>query len=412
MASESPAPSKHHYTYLPFLTWSLLALLVIYFLVWFLFYRPSGEERLQMAALSQAMRIIPEAYVREVDRATLYEGAMKGMVAALKDKYSWYLTPGQLTRLAEDTKGEFGGIGVVLAQSGGKAVVEEVLKDGPAARAGIEAGDVITRVDSEEIGGLPLERLVSLVRGKVGSSVSLELTRAATGEVLTCTIVREAIRVPNVEHEMLEEGIGLLRVATFDEGCPEMIRRALSDMQDKAIRGLILDLRGNNGGLMKEATLVCDLFLESGRILAIKGRQDPPQPPVEATPGTALAETVPIVALVDRRTASAAEIVAGTLQATGRASVVGTRTVGKGAVTSVLRMPDESGLLLTVAYYELANGKIIEGKGIEPDVAVGEIPLLPGGLDDKAAREWLRQAREKASKEQLNRALHVLREKL
>ena len=412
MASEPPAPRKRQYTYLPFLTWSLLALLVAYFLVWFLFYRPSGEERLQTAAFSQALGLIPEAYVGQVDRAALYQGAMKGMVAALKDRYSWYLSPAQLTRLGEDTKGEFGGIGVVLTQSAGKVLVEEVLKDGPAARAGIEAGDLLARVDGEETAGLPLERIVSLVRGEVGSSVTLDLVRAATGQALTCTVVREAIRAPNVEHEMIEDHVGVLRVAAFDETCSEEVRQALLEMKDKGMEGLLLDLRGNSGGLVKQATQVCDMFLDSGRILAIKGRQEPPEPPVDATPGTVLPVTDPVVVLVDRRTASAAEIVAGTLQATGRGTVVGTRTVGKGAVTSVMRLSDGSGLLLTVAHYELADGRIIEGKGIQPDVAAGELPPLPEGLDERAAREWLHQEREKARKNQLDRGLQVLREKL
>ena len=405
------APRGRQYTYLPVLTWSLLTLMVVYFFVWFLS-RPSTAERLQVASFAEALHDIPSEYLEKVDRTSLYQAAMKGMVASLKDKYSWYLTPRQLTRLSEETKGEFGGIGVVLSAAAGKPLVERVLQDSPAARAGIEPGDIIVQLDGEDIAGWPLDKVSSLVRGQPGTEVTMQLARGTDAHSVTVKVTRELIHVPDVEHEMLQDGIGVLRVLGFDETCAEDTKSALTDMLSKGLKGLVFDLRGNPGGLVKQATEVCDVFLNSGRILSLESRGRPAEPPVDAKPGALVPEAMPVVILVDSGTASAAEIVAGALQANHRATVVGTKTVGKGSVTRALHLPDESGLVLTVAHYELAGGEVIEGKGVQPDAVVGELPPPPEAMEAVEALRWHVEEAEKAKKEQLDRAIQVLKEKL
>jgi carboxyl-terminal processing protease len=317
-----------------------------------------------------------------------------------------------LARLREETKGEFGGIGVVLSATDTLPVVEEVIKDGPAAKAGIEAGDVLTTLDGEDVKGLPLEKLSSVIRGKPGTTLTLEATRGSKAEKLTFTVIREIIRVPDVKSEMLADGIGLVRVMAFDENAADDMRSALAELVKTGLKGLIIDVRGNPGGLVKQATEICDMFLNSGRIISLKGRDARPEPPVDATRGVVVPDTVPIVVLVDHGTASASEILSGALQANGRATVVGTGTVGKGAVTGILALPDGSGVVMTVAHYELAGGEVIQEKGIKPDVAVGELPSPPKGLEPAKAQEWYREQREKARKEQLDRAVAILKEKL
>jgi carboxyl-terminal processing protease len=414
MASDSGTsgpPGGHQSTHLPILTWSLLALLLIWFIAWFFVYRPPAAERLRLRGFARALDAIPELYVEEVDQELLYRGALRGMVAALNDKYSVYLTRDQMQRVGEETKGEFAGIGVKLAYPDAR-IVHEVLPDGPAAQVGIEAGDVITHVDGTALEGLPPGAIVDMVRGEAGSEVVLTVLRPPTEETFTRSITRAKIRLPNVESRMLEEGIGLLRVAGFDSDSAEEVGNALKQLKADGMNGLVMDLRGNSGGLIKQATLMCDMFLSEGLIVGLKSRNGPPEKPTNATPGAIVSPTVPVVVLADRWTASAAEILAGCLQAHGRAEVVGTKTVGKGAVTTVLPLPDQSGIMLTVSHYELEGGGIIEGRGIEPDEVVGELAPPPEDLERAKLRDWFLAQRDKADEEQLERAVKMLKEEL
>jgi carboxyl-terminal processing protease len=398
--------------YLPFLTWTLLGLLVVWFLVWLLVYRPPRQERLRMAVFSRALETIPELYVKHVDEESLYRGAMKGMVESLGDRYSTYLTPEQMQRVGEETSGEFGGIGVVLNLINGRPLVQEVLEGGPAAAEDIKAGDFITQVDGVDVISLDIERVVSLVRGKPGSRVTLTLRRGSEEAPLTRTLTRQVIDLPSVEQSMLEDGIGVMHLSSFAKDAAGEFGRALLDLKSQGLKGLIVDLRDNAGGLVSQVTGICDMFLDQGLIVALAGRVNPAEPPVEATSQVLVDKTVPVVILVNHMTASAAEILAGALQAHGRATIVGTRTVGKGSVTSVIRLPDDSGLMITVSHYRLAGGRIIEGNGVEPDVVVGEVPQPPKGPITEAVRKQLVEEREKAFEAQMQRALEVMREKL
>jgi carboxyl-terminal processing protease len=410
--TEAARRRARQHTYLPVLSWVLVGLVFAWFAAWYFFYRPTGEERLQQAAFSEALDLIQTHYVEDVDREQLYQGAMRGMVGALPDPYSVYRTAVQMQQIDEDTRGEFGGIGIVLPPWPEKPVVDEVTEGGPADKAGIRAGDIITHVDGVEVLDMRRDKLVAMVRGEVGTTVELRVLREATGEELTFRIERGAIEVRNVKREMAAPGVGMLTLMTFDEDCSGEVRQALGDLVSEGAKGIIFDLRGNSGGLVKESILICDMFLDKGMILSTSSRGELTEPPAMATERTVLSMDVPVVVLVNGGTASASEIVAGSLQALDRATVVGTRTVGKGAVNQVFRLADGSGMVITVAHYQLAGGRIIQGNGVDPDVVAGEWPERPEGLSTQQLGEWYRENRAKTRAEQMDAALRVIRQKL
>ncbi|MFW6188866.1 MAG: S41 family peptidase [Planctomycetota bacterium] len=405
-----PEASTRSPRYLPYLTWVLLALLVAYSLVWFFFYRPTSEEERQIASFAAALRFVESAYVEEADRGRLYRSAMHGMLAGLGDKYSQYLTPEQMRRLSEQARGEYAGIGVRISRRDGIYAVEEVFEDGPAAESGVEAGDIIARVEGVEASELNQEQLVSAMRGEPGTAVRLALRRPPEGREVTVRVPRRRISIPNVTYETLEDGVGRLRIAAFDTNVAGEVADALDELNAQGGRALMLDLRSNSGGVMGQAEEVCDMFLSGGIILQLVGRNVKNEPPVRADEDVRLPAEAPVVVLVDQWTASAAEIVAGALQANGRAPVVGTSTLGKGSVTQVQGLPDDSAVILTVARYQLAGGRIVEGQGVRPDVEVGELPPFP--MEELQKAEQWHEQRRRAMERQQERALQILRQKL
>jgi len=401
-------PRRAPPSYLPYLTGALLTLLFVWFLVWFFFQRPSTEEQLQIVALRTALEYIPRRYVEEVDRKDVYQAGMRGMVDSLGDKYSSYVTPPDTRRIRQATEGEFGGIGVVITARDGSHVIVEVSTDGPAAGTAIQVGDVITHVDGEDVSELSLWGLVEKVRGEVGTEVELALRRPATGESFALTLTRATITLQNVKWEMMADDIAYLELASFDLKCGDEVEQALGEMKEQGARALIIDLRGNVGGLVQSALRVADMFLAGGTIVSVKKRDSVTA--IDADPSVALEEDVPVVVLVDHTTASASEILSGALQANGRATVLGRRTHGKGSMTELLPLPDGSAVNLTTGRYQLAGGQVVEGEGIQPDIVVGELPDLPGE-GPGAAEQWIEQY-EHARQLQLERAVEVLKGKL
>ncbi len=403
-------PSQRSARYLPVLTWTLLAMMFVYLVVWFLFYRPTEQEELQVSSFREALRFIDSSYVRDVDREEVYRAAMRGMVRSLKDRYSYYLSPAERRRMNEATEGEYAGIGVRVGRRNGTYIIEEVFENGPAAASGMREGDILTHVDDEEASVMGAEELVSRIRGEPGSEVRLGIKRPPEGELIAFSVERQRIDVPNVRWLFLEEGIARLRIESFDKNVADEVSDALKVLAARGLHGLVLDLRGNGGGVMSQAVRICDMVLSDGLILSLTGREVPADTREVAHARTLIEDDVPVAVLVDRFTASAAEIVAGALQANGRAIVVGTGTVGKGSVTTLRRLPDGSGIVITIALYELANGTRIEAEGVRPDIIVGELQPFPAE-DLEKADEW-HEARHAAMLQQQEAALEWIRDQL
>ncbi len=406
-AQEPEAPRR----YMPYLTWLLLAMLFAYLLTWYYFGRTSSPTEQRMISILTAMRYIEQNYVDPVDENTLYQGAMRGMIASLDNKYSYYLDPAQWKRLNEETEGEYVGIGVRIRPADGWAVVAEVFANGPAAKAGLKVGDVIAKVQGQDAHGMSTDDLVHRIQGKPGTEVALQVRRPPGTDLMPFAVQRARIEVPSVRARMLAQGIGLLSIEAFDKNVAQETQAALVKLRQSGLRGLLLDLRGNPGGLMDQSIAICDMFLDKGLILRLDARPGlKTPPPAYADSSTVIDPSVPIAVLVDKGTASAAEILSGCLQATHRAIVIGTGTFGKGSVTNLLPLKDDSGIVLTVYHYVLEGGEKIEGKGVKPDILVGELPPYPMN-DETKAEAWRLQAR-KAAAEQEDRALQYLRGKL
>ena len=403
-------PGSDRYRYLPILS-MLLVMGVVLLLVLPLLRRPPAGHRSRVAAFSAALRLVREYYAGEADESALYEGAMRGMVESLDDPHSAYLDSYQVQQTAVQTRGEFGGIGVYIEPGAAGAVIVEVQQDGPAMAAGVEAGDLVTAVDGKDCAGMPLGELVTRIRGKIGSSVELTLQHSGTGETVTVPITRARITLDSVSWRIIEPGIGYINIRQFDEKCADKFKEGLEALGAQGrLEGLIVDLRGNTGGLLRQAVDVSDLFLSEGVIAQLESRLSAEQDTLEARPEVAVPRDVPLAVLVDGGTASAAEVFAGSLQEHGRAVLIGTATFGKGSVNRVFGLPDGSGLFLTVAHYTVGSGRVIEGKGIEPDIEVGKVPAFSGDKGPKEREEWL-VAYRTAQEEQFQRAVQFIKQK-
>ncbi|MCL7462359.1 S41 family peptidase [Pseudomonas sp. NW5] len=313
---------------------------------------------------------IKSAYVEPIDDRTLLENAIKGMLGNL-DPHSAYLEPQAFQELQESTSGEFGGLGIELGIEDGMLKVISPIDDTPAARAGIEAGDLITRIDEQPTKGWTLMQAVEKLRGKPGSSVNLTLMRD-TGKPFDLELTRDVIKVRSVKSELLDKGYGYLRITQFQVDTGREVERALARMardNGKALDGLVLDLRNNPGGVLQAAVEVSDHFLSKGLIVYTKGRIANSELRFSADADDA-SRGVPLVVLVNGGSASAAEIVAGALQDHKRAVIMGTDSFGKGSVQTVLPLTNERALKLTTALYYTPNGRSIQAQGIVPDIVV------------------------------------------
>ncbi len=310
--------------------------------------------------------LVKDRYVEEVDDSRLLEGAVRGAVEALDDPYSYYLDPQQYRNLMIRATGEYQGIGIIVGIKDGYVTVIAPIKGTPAERAGMQGGDRILRVDGRDITNLTLDEVAQLIRGPAGTKVTLTISRPGREELLTFEITRARVKIVSVEHEMVAPGIGYLRITTFNENTPAEVREALDDLRACDMKGLILDLRHNPGGLLSQCVEVADHFVPPGPVTEIISREGKSEVLKADSPPLG----VPLVVLVDRGTASASEILAGAIQDTGTGILVGTRTFGKGTMQHLINMPDGSGLKLTTARFYTPEGRKIDGVGLEPDVAV------------------------------------------
>ena len=412
MTSSGGPESRHvgRYRLLPVLSWLLVALVAVWLTKHYVWDRPSDEHRRRVAAFDRALRLIPERYAKRVEERDLYGAAMRGMLESLGDRYSVYLAPAARDEVRVVTKGDFGGIGVMVAADDGAVVITEVQDGGPAAEAGLAAGDVIIKVDEVDCAGRSFQEVVSMVRGRVGTSVALVVRREGEKEPRSVSLVRKKITLETVKWKLLAPGIGYLQVRQFDAHTGDRVEEGLKELLDGGAKGLVLDLRDNTGGLLDQTVRVCDMLLNEATVLVVRNWRLAEGKEHRTKDGVLVPIDLPLVVLVNRRTASAAEIVAGALKHYRHATLMGAPTFGKGAVNEIYGLPDGSGVLITTAFYELGSGETVEGKGIEPDILVGEMPPFPGEDRDKM-QDWFVRYKE-AREEQLTRAREFLEEKV
>jgi carboxyl-terminal processing protease len=324
----------------------------------------------QLQVFSDVLDIVKENYVQEVGDAELVEGAISGMLKTL-DPHSSYLNPDAYKELQVETKGSFGGIGIEITVRDGMLTVVSPLEGTPAYELGIQAGDRILRVDGEPTKDMTLMEAVKKMRGPKGTKVILTIMRESFVKPKEFIITRATIAIKSVRTKVLEPGYGYLRLSQFQSTTLRDLRQALADMEEEnqPMKGLILDLRNNPGGLLDQAVKVSDEFLAEGLIVYTGGRLKSQDMRFEAH-GNKDSHAYPIVVLVNEGSASAAEIVAGALQDHKRAVVVGVKTFGKGSVQTVMPLRNGAALRLTTAIYYTPSGRSIQAKGIEPDIVV------------------------------------------
>ncbi len=343
-----------------------------------------------LEAFSNILAIVRKNYVEEVDTKNLVSGAINGMLNSL-DPHSAYLTPELYKELQSDTQGRFGGLGIEITVKSGILTVVSPIEDTPAARAGIKPGDQIFKIEQEFTKDMSLVDAVKKMRGVKGSKINLSIKREGVADLLDFTLVRDIIRVQSVRSRTLEPGYGYIRLAQFQERSDRDMQRALEKIaaEKNGIKGLVLDLRNNPGGLLTQAVRVSDMFLDSGLIVYTEGRiAAQKQKYFAQKDGTWM--DFPIVVLVNGGSASASEIVAGALQDHKRAVVLGTKTFGKGSVQTILPLDDNSALRLTTARYFTPNGRSIQATGIVPDIILDNTPV-DGKAEPAARRPSLRE---------------------
>ncbi len=315
-------------------------------------------------------------YVESIDDKQLIESAIRGLLSGL-DPHSSYLDETAFQNLQEGTSGEFGGLGIEVSMENGFVKVIAPIDDTPAQRAGIQAGDLIIRLDDSPVKGLALNEAVDKMRGKPGTDITLTIAREGMEQPLVLTITRETITRKSAWTRTLEPGYGYLRVSNFQTNTANDAQRALETLKEEnggQLKGLILDLRNNPGGILSGAVAISDLFLEEGMIVYTEGRINDSKLTFDAKP-VDLINKAPLVVLVNGGSASASEIVAGALQDHGRAIIIGQKTFGKGSVQTILPMTNESALKLTTARYYTPSGRSIQASGIVPDINIDQVKV-------------------------------------
>lgn len=329
----------------------------------------SAYQELQL--FTDVLTIVKRSYVEEVDMKDLIYGAIDGMLASL-DPHSGFMSPDIYKEMKVDTRGEFGGLGIEISSRDGLLTIVAPIEDTPAARAGLQAGDQILKIEDQFTKDLEIMEAVHLMRGAPGTEITITIMRDTFEKPQPFTLVREVIQVKSVKAKILEPGFGYVRVAQFQERTGADLSKALDRLREEngdELQGLVLDLRNNPGGLLDQAVDVSDQFLDDGLIVYTQGREDDAQMEFSAMRGGTEPD-YPIVVLINGGSASASEIVAGALQDHKRAVVMGTRSFGKGSVQTIIPLSDDSGLRLTTAKYYTPNGRSIQALGIVPDIEV------------------------------------------
>lgn len=333
---------------------------------------PSETYR-ELELFGKAFDVVRRDYVEKPDDKKLIASAVNGMVSGL-DPHSNYMDAKSFNDMQAETSGQFGGLGMQITMENGRVKVVSPIDDTPAAKAGILAGDIITRIDDQVIAGLPLNEVVTKLRGNPGSSVKLEIQRASLAQPIEKTLTREIIKVRSVRYRVEGGDVGYIRITEFNnlagDELTDAIKHISAEVPADHLKGYILDLRNNPGGLLDQAVAVSDAFLKSGEIVSIRGRNAGEDQRFHAKSDD-LTNGKPLTVLINGGSASASEIVAGALQDQKRATIIGTRSFGKGSVQTILPLgPGNGALRLTTARYFTPSGRSIQAEGITPDIKV------------------------------------------
>ncbi len=330
----------------------------------------------ELRTFTEIFARIKKDYVEPVSDKELLENAIRGMLSGL-DPHSSYLDPDSFKDLQVGTSGEFGGLGIEVGMEDGFVKVISPIDDTPAQHAGVEAGDLVIRLDEKPVKGMTLRDAVNIMRGKVGTDITLTIIREGEERPLKITITRDIIKVKSVRQRSLEDGFGYLRISQFQSHTGENLAEAIDKLKEEnggSLKGVVLDLRNNPGGVLNAAVDVTDAFIDNGLIVYTKGRIRNSELKFDATSRTLL-DGAPLVVLVNGGSASASEIVAGALQDHKRAIIVGTRTFGKGSVQTIQPLNNNTALKLTTARYYTPSGRSIQAEGIEPDIVLEPVKV-------------------------------------
>ncbi|NJM10998.1 MAG: S41 family peptidase [Synechococcaceae cyanobacterium SM1_2_3] len=345
----------------------------------------------ELRTFTGVLDAVKQDYVEPVKDKDLLENAIRGMLSNL-DPHSAYLDAEAFQDLQIGTSGEFGGLGIEVGQEEGFLKVIAPIDDTPAQRAGIRAGDLIIRLDDASVKGMSMADAIQRMRGKPNTPITLTIMREGVQKPLKFKLVREVIQVKSVKSRLLDPGFGYVRITQFQAKTAQNLRQALQELEQQnksPLRGVVLDLRNNPGGVLNGAVEVTDEFLETGVIVQTKGRGSDSDQSFKATPEDAL-KGAPLVVLVNGGSASASEIVAGALQDHRRALILGERTFGKGSVQTILPLGDGTAVKLTTARYYTPNGRSIQAEGIEPDIKVKPLKVTAG--DSNADADFVKEA--------------------
>jgi carboxyl-terminal processing protease len=370
----------------------------------------------ELRTFTEVFAKVKSDYVETIDDRKLIENAIRGMLEGL-DPHSAYLDEESYGELQEGTSGEFGGLGIEVGMEDGYVKVISPIDGTPAAKSGIEAGDLIIKLDGKSVRGMSLNEAVDLMRGKPGTDLELSVVREGQEKPIDFTITRAVITAQSVRSEILEPGFAYARISSFQTHTAEDLRKAIEKLKEEnkeGLRGLILDLRNNPGGILNAAVGVSDLFLDSGMIVYTEGRIADSKLKFTAKPSDILKEA-PIIVLVNGGSASASEIVAGALQDHERAIIMGKQTFGKGSVQTILPMNNEAAVKLTTARYFTPSGRSIQASGIKPDIIIENIRVnkeetpnygrvkesdLSGHLDNANGEKEKNGTKKKSSKDE------------
>ncbi len=345
----------------------------------------------QLALFGMIFDLVRSHYAEKPDDSKLVESAINGMLNGL-DPHSSYMDPKNFREMQVETKGQFGGLGIEVTMEDGLIKVVSPIDDTPAAKAGILANDLIVEIDEKPVKGMTLQEAVDKMRGPVNTQIKLKVVRKGQDSPLDMSLTRETIRVRTVRARKEGDDIGYLRITQFNEQATEELKKAIRDLSGDSIKGFILDLRNNPGGLLDQAVTVSNAFMDRGEIVSIRGRDPEESQRFGAKPNGDLLKGKPLIVLINGGSASASEIVAGALQDQKRATILGTRTFGKGSVQTIIPLGSGNGALrLTTARYFTPSGRSIQARGISPDVEVlQDVPASVKAPTDTTSEATLR----------------------